>query len=874
MAYYIQISLKIFFYVCLLFGYTFNGFGQGRTIQGTILDDKQSTLSGVNIVVKGSQTGTISDLDGKYSLKAPQDTCILVYSYIGFVTQEIKVGNKEIIDITLLEDNKILQEVVVTALGIKKEKAKLGYASQEVDGKALQKATEANVATSLTGRVAGLSIFTKSNLYENPEIYLRGKATLVVIDGVPTQTDFWNISPDDIESVNVLKGTAAAALYGSLGINGAIMITTKKGKQGTKGVEISFTSSNQFQAGFLRIPKTQTEYGMGWNGEYAFKDGKGGGLFDDYGYVYGPKLNQKDPNTKSGFREITQWNSPVDPNTGELVPLPWITRSGGNLKSFLRNEFITTDNLSIAGKDDNSEYRISLSHVYQKGQVPNTHLNSTTATLAGGMKITEKLKAQATLSYNRQDSPNYPSAGYGADNYFYNIILWMGPDVSIEALKNYWQEGKKDIQQKTYNYTWYNNPWYLANEYLKRYNNDVVVGQANLTYDITKEIQFIVRSGVTSSNIFKDRKTPYSFIYYSSGASPQGNYRIERATSYQIISDALLTWKKSITQDVELVVSGGASHRFNTAREHTSNTVGLNIPAYYNLANSIAPTQTTNFLTEKEVKSVYGYADLNFKRMVYLGVTGRKDWTSALQAPYNAFFYPSASLGLIISEMVKMPDYLSYLKLRGSWADVSTDPDAYYTIPTYYTGRRWDGALSLGLPGTLKAPDIKPNRTLSQEYGAEVKFLKNRLGFDLTYFTYNEDNFIVEAPVSEASGYDSRLVNGGVVNRRGLEVVMNVSPIKTDKIHWEITTNFSKAHTYRKEYYGGDTILNGVKIGERTDVYRGWAWQRSPDGKIVTVGGRPQYIDHPINLGYLDPDWFWGISNHFAWKKSCFKFFL
>ncbi len=848
---------------------------QTRTVTGRVTTDEAGTAAlGATIMVKNTDFGTVTDPDGNYTVEVAGTAPVLVFSFVGFVTQEVPIGVSNIVNVMLVEDAKVLGEVVVTALGIKKEKAKLGYATQEVQGENLQKATEANVASNLAGRVAGLTIYTKTNLYENPEIQLRGRNTLVVIDGIPTQTDFWNISPNDIESVSVLKGTAAAALYGSLGINGAIMVTTKRGKKGSDGMEVSFNTSNQWQAGFLKIPEVQTEYGMGWNGQYAFKDGKGGGLFDDYGYVYGPKLNQPDPTTASGFVELPQWNSPRDPVTGELVPLPWISRSSSNLDKFLRNQFITTNNLSIAGKSERSDYRLSLSHMYQKGQVPNTQLNSTTATLSGGLKLTKRMKAEASISYNRQYSPNYPSAGYGADNYFYNIVLWMGPEVDINDMQEYWQPGKEGTQQKTYNYTWYNNPWYLANEYLKSWTSNVIVGQANVTYDFTKDLKFMVRSGITTNNTFTDRKTPYSFIYYSNGASPFGNYWLRRDETFQIISDALLTYNKSLLGgDLELTVSGGASHRFNGLGRVTSNTVGLNIPGHYNLRNSIAPAQTTNELYEKEVKSVYGYADLSYKRMVYVGITGRNDWTSALQKPYNSFFYPSATLGLVFSEMFKMPDFISYLKLRGAWADVSTDPDPYNTLRTYAIGQRWDGDLSLGLPGSLIAPDIRPNQTISQEYGTELKLLKSRIGLDFTYFTYDDQNFIVQAPVSQATGYDSRLVNGGIVNRKGVEVVLSVTPVKTSNFRWDISANYSHAYSYRKEYYGGDTLLGGVKIGERIDVYRGWAWQRSPDGKIVVdANGHPMWIDHPINLGHLDPDWVWGVNNSFTWKNFSFSF--
>jgi TonB-linked SusC/RagA family outer membrane protein len=842
--------------------------GQSRLIQGrvTIAKDNEPAI-GTTILLEGSSNGTVADVEGKYSITVPQSGGVLRFSMVGFISQSISVDPVvNTLDVIMTEDAVIINEVVVTALGIKKEKAKLGYATQEISAEPLKKAAEANVASNLTGKIAGLQISNKTTLYENPEILLRGEKTLVVIDGVPTQTDFWNINSNDIDNITVLKGTAAAALYGSLGINGAIMITTKKGKDGKDGVELSLNSTTQFQAGYIRIPTIQTQYGMGWNGQYSFVDGKGGGIFDDYGYVYGPKLNVKDPSTKSGFVEIPQYNSSIDPATGQRIPLPWITRGQNNLQNFLRNQLLTTTNFSLAGKSDKGDYRLSVSHLYQKGQVPNTRLNSTTASLSAGLKLTSKIRAEGSMSYNRQYSPNYPSAGYGADNYFYNILLWMGTDVDLRDMKDYWIPGKEGTLQKTYNYTWYNNPWYLANEYIKKYTNDVILGNVNLTWDFTKDLKFLVRSGITTNNVFTDRKTPYSFIYYGTGASPLGNYSLEKENNFQIISDAMLTYNKSFLKDWDITASAGASHRFNGNDLTSSRTTGLNIPGYYNLSNSISPVQTSNRLIEKEVSSLYGYVDLGYKHMIYLGMTGRNDWTSTLQKPYNSFFYPSATLGLIVSEMTSFPDWFTYLKFRGSWANVSTDTDPYYTIPSYDNYIRWNGNLSLRRPEALITPDIRPNKTISKEIGTELKFFQNKLGIDLTYFNYNQNNFIVEAPISQASGFNSKLVNGGEIIRKGWELAVYTNPIKQKDLSWDVTANLSQAHRYRKSFYDGAEEQDGVRVGGRADVLRGWGWQRSPEGKIVTIDGRPQYIDHVINLGTSDPDWIFGLGNKVTWK--------
>ena len=876
------------------------------TVTGRVLDPAGQPMSGVSVAVKMGGKGTTTDSEGRFSITVPKGTVLLITS-VDFISQEITASQDAVLNITLLPVDKSLQEVVVTALGVKKEKSKVAYAIQDVKGEAIQKAPETNIANNLVGKVAGLSVYTKSTLYENPEIYIRGQSTLVVIDGVPTQTDFWNINPNDIESVNVLKGTAAAVLYGSLGINGAIMITTKKGKAGGNGVEVSYNTTTQFQAGFLRLPKTQQDYGMGWNGYYAFIDGKGGGgWYDDYGYVWGPKLNQPDPNTESGFMEVPQYNSPYDPNQwfefqqngytdySHYQPIPWISRGTNNLKNFLNNELSTTHNLSVAGKTDRSDYRISVSHTYQKGQVPNTQLNSTNLSLAGSLKITDKFRVESSIGYNKQFTPNYPETGYGPNNFFYNLLLWMGPDVDVRDLRDYWKPsggrstnsgyvayGVKDIHQMNYNYSWYNNPYYLAYEFQKGYTNDVVVGQLNATYDFTPDLQLLARTGVTTNTTSSSVKIPYSYINYGTSAAPKGNFQTGSSQNLLVVSDILLTYKKTFLKDFSATVSAGASNRFTQAKTNFARTNGgLTVPKAYNLRSSINPLSVGgsdpdvgNTLVESQVGSVFGYTDIGYKNMVYLNFSARNDWTSTLQKPFNSFFYPSVSLSVIGSEIVKLPEVISYFKLRGSYANISSDVSAYYTIPVYSSGTSWNGTPSLNLPGTIISPDIRPRKTISQEYGTELRFLKNRLGLDITYFKYLEKNFPKDVPISQASGYNSLRLNADEINRKGIEIVLSGSPVRTRDFRWDITLNYSRLRRTVESYYGGETIRDGVKVGERTDVYRTWAWERSPDGEIVYgSNGFPQYINKVVNIGHSNPDWEFGALNSLSYKNFTLSF--
>lgn len=880
------------------------------TVRGVVKDQEGNPLAGATITEKGTRNSVMAGSDGTFTITV-KEGAVLTVSYIGYEVQEVPATEGRDLAIALVLLDRSTTEVVVTALGIRKEKAKISYATQEVKGTALEKAPESNVANNLVGKVAGLNVISKTNLFENPEILLRGKETLVVIDGVPTDKDnfdFWNLNPNDIESVNVLKGTAAAALYGSLGINGAIMITTKKGKSGARGVEVSYNTTTQIQAGFLRVPDTQDQYGMGWGGYYAFMDGKGGGgWYDDYGYVWGPKLNVKNPNTPSGYEEYPQYNSPYDPDNlyeftqggytdqSHYKPLPGITRGKNNLKNFLNNELLTTHNLSVAGKNENADYRISVTHLYQKGQVPNTKLNSTTASLSGGLRVNDKLRLESSLSYNKQYTPNYPQTGYGANNFFYNLLLWMGPDVDVRDLRNYWQPGGgrtdgsgafipygvKNVQQFNYNYSWYNNPWYLAYEALNGYTNDVVTAQVNGTYDFTKDLSLFVRSGVITNNALSTLKTPKSYIYYG-GAEFDGNYSERRQNNFQIVTDALLTYKKTFWNNFNTTLSAGASSRYNSSSNLFSQTTGLNVPANYNLANTVGAVRSTNLRAERSVNSVFGYLDADYKNMVYLGLTGRNDVTSTLQRPNNFYFYPSASLGIILSTIFKLPEVISYAKIRGSWSKVSTDNieigdiyrNWYATLPVYETGPRWNGTnASLNLPGTLIQKDIRPNTTLSQEYGAELKLLKNRLGVDFTYFTYIDKDFVIRAPISTASGYNEQLVNGDKINRKGVELVLSGSPVRTKNVKWDIVANYSKVHNWVKEYYGGDSIRNAIKVGERTDVFRGWDWERSPDGQIVYgSNGFPQYINQEVNMGHNDPDFIFGITNNVSYKNLALSF--
>lgn len=846
-----------------------------QTATGRVVCEDGSPIVGASVVVVGTNRGTTSGLNGEFSLDVSPDELVQV-SFLGYGTKELPAASLNHATITLVEEGVQISELVVTALGVKKDKQKLGYSTQEVKGSAFEKAREPDFVGSLTGKVAGLTVINRNSFFERPEMTLRGGSALLVVDGVPVNSDTYSLSPDDIESVNVLKGTAAATLYGAQGINGAIMITTKKGGSGDEGIEVSFNSSNQFQAGFLRFPETQQSYGMGWAGQYSFKDGMGGGVYDNYGYVWGPKLNVKDPSTASGWREICQYDSPIDPLTGERIPTPYVTRGKNNLKDFLQTEVLTTNNISISSKYDRGSFRISLSDTYQRGQVPTTHMNSFSIALSGEMQVNKRMKVGGNIMYNMIKSPNYPTVSYSSDHYVYNIALWMGPDLNINSLRNYWAPGQEGVQQTNYNLSWYNNPWFQAYEKKNVYDSGSVVSQAYLNYDITSRLSVMLRSGLSSNNIQTETKTPWSYI-----GALQGAYSVTHQRTLSSITDLLFTYENQ-WGDFGLTASLGGTINYSKYSALNSNTSGgLTIPGLYTLSNSVGQITSNSELAEAQTNSLMGTVELSYRNIAYLNFSGRNDWSSKLQAPNNSYFYPSVSLSLVVSNLFHAPDWLTYLKLRGAFAQISSDylsiegvRSEYATQPVYLNGIRWNGNPSLYLPDVLIRPDLKPNKTISQEYGVDVRFLQNRLGIDATYYVYKDVDKIIQVDIPRATGYTSELVNGDKVKRSGIEVVLTGTPVRTKDWEWNLTANYNRFRQIQEEFYGGAERRGLIAVGDRTDVIVGKKFDMTDDGRTVYSGGFPQDIPGNPNtvLGHLNPDWEFSIYSSLRFRNFTLGF--
>jgi TonB-linked SusC/RagA family outer membrane protein len=861
-------------------------YGQARVVKGRVIaQDDQSGIPGASIKLKGSNQGTNTNADGNFSLNVPANG-VLQISMIGFVNKEVSVGSQSEVTVVLATDTKQLQEVVVTALGIKKDVRKIGVAIQSVDGAATIKAREPNAINALSGRVAGLTVGAQPELLRKPNISLRGSSTILyVVDGVPINSDTWNISPDDIETYSVLKGASASALYGFRGKNGAILITTKRGSADKRGFSVEVNSSTQVQSGFYAIPEVQDEYGPGDHGSYAFGDGKGGGLNDgDYDGGWGPRFNGQ---------LIPQYDSPVDPITGKRSGTPWVARGKDNLKRFLETGVLSTNNISVAATGDKYNLRFSTSHIYQKGIVPNTQLNMTNFNVTADYKFSNKLKFESNLQYNRQYTPNIPDVNYGPNSIIYNIIYWAGADWNVDDMRNYWQKGKEGVQQIYAEYQRYNNPYFMSYEWLRSHYKTDIVGQASLRYTFNENLNLLARTQVTTWDMVRTEKFPYSAGTYGRDER-RGDYREDRRNLFENNTELLLTFDKDLLPGFNTKINAGVSQRVFQYKSMFASTNYLNVPGLYNFSNSSNPVQVANFGSDMNVLSAYYSADFSYKNFLTVFATGRMDKLSTLPAGKNQFFYPSVGAVSVVSDYLKLPEVISFLKFRGSYANVKDgltsstidnragtysgenynspyDGPSYQNNTVYSTGFFYNNQTGATYGNELSNPNLNPSETSQTEFGMDLRLFKNRIAIDAAYFISNDGPSIFSLPISSTSGYTSALVNGIKTQKKGYEISVTGTPIQSADFKWDVIANYSTFEERLTDIYPGITNLNTfIKVGDRVDKLYGSAFLRTPDGKIInTTGGIPQTVSgtQAQYLGNKNPDFVFGFNNKFNYKN-------
>lgn len=850
-----------------------------RTITGKVVDKAGMSLPGVSIIVKGTINGVITNIDGEYSIPNVTDGNVLVYSFVGMKAQEITVLGQTNIDVVLENENIDIKEVVVTALGIKKELKRVGYAVQVVDGKSIQTAKTSNVIENLTGKVAGVTVANSNEFFSDPQIYIRGKKPLLVIDGVPVGADGWNFSADDVESINILKGPASAALYGSQGLNGAIQVTMKKGSSQEKNkTVVSVNTNNTFQTSFIRIPSVQTEYGPGSRGRYEYVDGKGSGINDSDYDIWGPKFDG---------RLLPQWDSPIDPETGERIPTPWVSKGKDNLKNYMETGHTGIYNVSVKNSGKYGSILFSDTYKRIKGTTPNTKLDVNTFRVVGDLNITEKLNFEGSIQYNTQKTDNIPRTTYGPTSPIYTISVWGGTHWDIRDMRDYWVEGKEGLQQKFVESWRYNNPYFTAYERERSFDKSGVIAYGKLNYKISDNMNAFVRHHVNGYSLVKEDKIPFSMYTYGT-SHRKGQYSIENYKRSRSNTDFLFNYNKKFLNDqLEFSASAGGNMLNYEYKESIAETTQLVIPGLYTLQNSKEKIRPTSELKKKRVYSLYAYADIAYKDYVYLNATFRRDKSSTLPANNDAFNYPSISLSTVLSNYISMPKFITYMKLRGAYAKVGDDLDVYDSVSTYETvddtyGKPYTkrNVPYVSTSSTLIDSNIEPAFNSSYEAGLDFRFFNNRLGFDITYYDLINGPQIYKQSISGATGYGHFRTNGRKYRRYGVEVIMTAKPIKTKNFTWDFLLNWDMNRETLKSLPdnldGTPNLVDGrIEIGDRTDAYYYYNWQKTKDGELV-IGddGLPMRTEHKYLQGYYEPDWTFGLTNNLTYKNIKLSFLI
>jgi TonB-linked SusC/RagA family outer membrane protein len=847
-----------------------------KTIKGKITSKVDgASLPGVSIIVKGTQVGTSSDATGNYSINVNEDSKpVLVFSYIGHETQEVVVGNESVINVSLVEGAETLGEHVVTALGLSREKRSLGYSIGEVDGKDISRVAQENVLNSLAGKVPGVTISSTGGTGSSVSMIIRGATSLsndnqplFVVDGVPiantlnnisqigndNRVDYGNaissINPDDVESVSILKGPNAAALYGSRAGHGVVLITTKSGSK-SKKMTVSVNSNtvfdrpykylnmhSKFATGILPFTPDNNPYP---GGVLMIDEGSAGGV--------GPELDK-------GYKAI-QWNSPKDAN-GNPIPTDLVSHPD-NIKNFVRTGITTTNGVSIANSTELVTYRLSYSNMSNRGIIPNSDLFRNSLNINSAVKLSKKITVSTNLDFSRNNSNNRPATNRGT-----NPLQWayaVSPHINIRDLENYWVPGQEGLQQLSQAPGDYNNPYFLAYEVNNSFVRDRVYGNVKADWQITPHLSLMGRYALDTYREERQTKIGNSYTNDSRGA-----YGVINLSRFERNADFLLTYKRDIS-DFSVSVSGGGNTRYQKNTDMntgTRNGTGLIIPGLYTLSN-INPSNLNygSAMYEKAVFSVYGLANLGFKDMVYLDLTARNDWSSTLPKANRSYFYPSASVSVLLNEIFPMANLISLMKLRGGVAQVGNDTNPYSLLATLGNAGAWDGVTRLSKSGQILLPDLKPEIATSYEYGADVNLYHNKLRLSATYYQVENRNQIIPTKLPGSSGFTSKNINAGLLVSKGLELTLGGTPIDKNGWRWDINANWSKNRTTIKslsqglDFYtlwtdakGGAWTYVGEKIG---DIY---------DAEIVTVKDKTSpYFGYPI----LDKDGSWqsiGASN-------------
>lgn len=886
---------------------------EALTVTGTVTDDNGMPLPGVNVLVKGTDRGTQTDFDGKYSLEVSQGE-ILVFSYLGMATAEYPVSSVTTIDVVMKPDAAQLEEVVVTALGISREKRSLGYATEEVSGAEVNTAKEGNFINSLSGKVSGLDIKKSSTLGGSSNIIIRGYTSLTgnnqplfVVDGVPisnqnTNTgdqqtgrggyDYGNaamdINPDDIASVNVLKGAAASALYGSRAANGVIIITTKTGRKNEAlGVTISsgVTFSNVDLSTFT---KYQKEYGAGYgpywesaDGYFNVADVDGDGTDDlvvpfvddaSFGARFDPSLM------------VFQWDAFYPESPNYLQATPWVAAENGP-ESIFRTGVSYNHSISLDGGTDKSTYRLGYTLYDQEGILPNSNITRNTVDAKATHDFTDKLTAEFTGTYTNTDGKGRYGTGYSGTNIFQSLRQWNQNNVDFKAQRDAYFATGRNI---TWNYAdalgGNFTPIYTDNPYWQLYENyqsdtrDRLYGNFNINYEFTDWFNAMARVSMdTYTDLREERRNV--------GSNGVSHYRRFDSNYKEINYDLLLNFDYDLSEDLNLAgILGATARRLDSRSMRASTTGGLVIPGLYSLSNSQnlleAPGEA---VSELHTNGYFASVSFGYRNMLFLDATGRVDESSSLPEEDNTYFYPSVSTSFVFSSLIDQ-DWLSFGKFRANYAEVGNYAPPLSVHDVYASPTNFITPL-YSVSSTANNPNLKNETTKSWEVGLEMEFFDRRLGFDVAAYQSNSIDQLMPVTVSAATGYTSRWVNAGEIENKGLELSLHASPVRTDDFNWTINANWYKNESEVISLYGGNQNLQmaalqgGITINATVGEPYGTIWGTNftfVDGQRVIdpVTGRFVVDATPQVIGDINPDWKAGISNSFSYKDVSLSFLI
>ncbi|GGG21429.1 SusC/RagA family TonB-linked outer membrane protein [Christiangramia forsetii] len=889
-------------------------FAQEQTITGMVTDSDGLPLPGVNVLVKGTSTGVQTDFDGNYSINANVGD-VLAFSFVGLKTAEYTVANNTEIDVVLEADAAQLDEVVVTALGIKREKKSLGYATQSVEGSEVSDVPTTNFMNSLSGKVAGLNIKSSGTPGGSSNIVIRGNSSLTgnnqalfVVDGTPISNsnsntsdqtrgrggyDYGNaamdINPNDIASINVLKGAAASALYGARAANGVVIIETKKGSKG-KGIGISINSTvTTTHVDDTTLPVYQDQYGAGYGQYYPSDDG----YFLLYDIDGDGNLDETTPFTEDASfgapfdpnRLIYQWNSIYPQLEGTFQQAqPWT--AGATTPSSIWNMGVTTINsVALDGGTDKSSFRVSGTHLDQKGALPNSSIKRNTLKFSGTHDFNDKFSAAANITYTRTDGKGRYGTGYDAENVMQSARQWWQRNVDFQEQRDaYFATGE--------NITWNPNgpdnlsPIYFDNPYFTRYENfqtdnrNRYFGNDNLTYEINDVFSVLSRFTFDTFEELREERRNVG----STGVS--GYSRINNRDS-EFNYDLILNFNTDIADGLNLDGNLGMNLRRNY-REFidASTNGGLNAPGFYALSNSASALQPPNeYEATRMLDGFYARASLGYLDTYFVDATIRRDRSSTLPKENNTFYYPSISGNVIVSNLLDA-NWLNFAKLRANYAEVGNDTDPYRVFNTYTISTPFAGNGIASNNSQLANINLKPERTKSYEVGIETNILDRRIGIDASYYNIQTEDQITPVPVSNATGFNTVLLNAGTIENKGLEVSLTLNPVRTEDFNWNITANWAKNESEVIELREGienlelASLQGGVSINATPGVaygaIRGTDYVYDDAGnRVVNSRGYYQVTSNSNNIiGNIQPDWTGGIQNSLQYKDFTLSFLI